>query len=73
MGMEQKIRPTVTIGKLREEEGNAFVILGRVTAALHEAGYDQSYIDGYVERATAGDYQHLLEVSREYAALKYEY
>ena len=48
------------------------MILGKVTEALREAGYDQSYIDGYVERATAGDYRHLLTVSSEYADVEYE-
>ena len=64
------IKPVVMLGDLRGEEGNAFSILGKVTEALREAEYDQSYIDGYVERATAGDYGHLLAVSTPIWSMK---
>ena len=43
------------------EDGNAFAIMGRVVEALEDAGNDQSVIDAYMEQATAGDYDHLLQ------------
>lgn len=42
------------------EDGNAFAILGRVSAELRRAGYDHSVIDAFNEEATAGDYDNLL-------------
>ena len=39
--------------------------MGRVTAAMRDAGIDQSEIDDYLKRAMAGDYDHLLGVSME--------
>ena len=49
-------KPTV---KLIGRDGNAFSIMGRVKKALIGAGADKWYIDGYVEEATAGDYDNL--------------
>ena len=56
-------KPTV---ELIGQDGNAFSIMGRVKQALIRAGADKEYIDGYLEEATAGDYDHLLVVSMEY-------
>ena len=56
-------KPTV---KLVGNDGNAFAILGRVSKALRRAGADKEYVDGYVSKATSGDYDHLLVVSMEY-------
>ena len=39
--------------------------MGRVTAAMRDAGIDQSEIDDYLKRAMAGDYDNLLRVSME--------
>ena len=49
--------------RLVGEDGNAFAIMGRVVEALEDAGNDQSVIDSYMEQATAGDYDHLLQVT----------
>ena len=49
--------------KLTERNGNAFVILGTVTAALRRAGVKQSDIDSYMDDAMSGDYDHLLQVT----------
>jgi hypothetical protein len=56
-------KPTV---ELIGQDGNAFSIMGRVKQALIRAGADKEYIDGYLEEATAGDYDHLLVVTMRY-------
>lgn len=52
--------------KLIGQDGNAFLILGKVKQALKIAGADKEYIDQYMSEATSGDYNHLLAVSMEY-------
>ena len=42
------------------QDGNAFVVLGTVTAALKRAGVPKAERDAFVAEATAGDYDHLL-------------
>ena len=49
--------------KLIGIDGNAFAILGRVKRALAEAGYSREDVAKYVAEATAGDYDHLLQVT----------
>ena len=56
--------------KLVGQDGNAFAIMGRVKQALKRAGADKEYIDRYVREAMAGDYNNLLRVSMEYAAVE---
>ena len=56
-------KPTV---RLVGHNGNAFSILGRVKQALKRAGADKEYIDVYLNKATSGDYDHLLVVSMGY-------
>ena len=56
-------KPTV---KLIGHDGNAFSIMGRVKKALMQAGADKEYIDRYLSKATSGDYDNLLVVSKEY-------
>ena len=43
----------------------AYSIMGRVAAAMRDAGIDQSEIDDYLKRAMAGDYDNLLKVGME--------
>lgn len=56
--------------KLIGEDGNAFSILGKVSKALREAGYDQTFIDGYVKQATSGDYDNLLMTTMVYVEVE---
>ena len=49
--------------QLTGDDGNAFAILGRVRASLIAAGVDRQEVARYVTEATAGDYDHLLQVS----------
>ena len=60
-------KPTV---KLIGQDGNAFLIMGRVKQALKRAGADKEYIDQYITKATSGDYNHLLAVSMEYVEVE---
>jgi len=48
------------------ENGSAFAILGKVTHVLQDAGADKEYIESYYNKATAGDYGNLLQVTREF-------
>jgi len=56
--------------KLIGEDGNAFAILGKVSKALRDAGYDQAFIDEYIEQATSGDYDHLLMTTMPYVEVQ---
>lgn len=49
--------------KLIGHDGNAFAIMGTVRRALKEAGATRAQLDEYVEEATSGDYDHLLQVT----------
>jgi hypothetical protein len=57
--MAQPKYPDVTV-KLTGENGNAFVILGKVRRALREAGIAKEEIDACMREMQAGDYDHLL-------------
>ncbi len=57
------IKPTV---KLIDTNGNAFAIIGRVKQALQKAGADKEYVDGFVQKAMSGDYDHLLCTAMDY-------
>jgi hypothetical protein len=59
--MSDTVKPIVN-GPL---DGNAFAIMGAVRRALKQAGQADT-VPGYLSRAMAGDYNHLLAVSMEY-------
>ena len=61
--IEKDIKPTV---KLIGEDGNAFAIMGRVKKALEEAGADKETVKGYMDEATKGDYNNLLQVTMRF-------
>lgn len=44
------------------QDGNAFVILGRMQRALRHAKVPQAEIDDVMADAQSGDYDHLLQV-----------
>jgi hypothetical protein len=41
-------------------DGNAFAVLGTVSAAMKRAGIDKAERDAFMKEATAGDYDALL-------------
>lgn len=45
------------------QDGNAFAIMGRVSAALRRAGVPKDEIDQYQAESTSGDYDHLLQTA----------
>ena len=66
--MSNKIeKPTV---KLVGEDGNAFAIIGRVSAALQEAGYKKEYIEEYQKESVSGDYNNLIMTATKYVNVK---
>ena len=46
-------------------DGNAFAVLGAVKRALERAGQGDK-VQGYMAKATSGDYDTLLRVSMEF-------
>jgi hypothetical protein len=42
-------------------DGNAFAILGKVKNALRDAEVPEHEIRAFIDEATAGDYDHLLQ------------
>jgi len=48
------------------QDGNAFMILGLASAAMKQGGVSDQYWDEYYEKATSGDYNHLLRTTMDY-------
>ena len=57
-------KPTV---QLTGNDGNAFAVMGAVTAALRNAGYTNKEVHEYQSQAMSGDYNNLLAVSMRWA------
>lgn len=64
--------PTMTDVKVKliGEDGNAFAILGKVSKALRQAGYDLDFIKEYQTQAMSGDYDNLLQVTMTYVDIE---
>jgi hypothetical protein len=54
------------IVELVGQDGNAFAILGRCSKAMRRAGWGTTEIRVFQDKATAGDYNHLLATVMEY-------
>jgi len=54
---------------LVDQDGNAMVIIGRVTGALRRAGVPKEKISLYCDQAMAGDYNHLLRTTMEWVTV----
>ena len=52
--------------KLVGEDGNAFVIIGKVVSALRRFGVAKEEIEQYQKEAMSGDYNDLLQVTMKY-------
>lgn len=52
--------------KLVGTDGNAFAIIAKVKNALKKAGYPKEHVDKFIEEATSGDYDHLLQICCKY-------
>jgi len=53
--------PDITV-PLTGEDGNSFAILGRVNRALRQASVSQAERDAFMQEATQGNYDELLQV-----------
>lgn len=56
--------------KLIGEDGNAFSIIGKVKKELKRSGYDNTFIEKFIDEATSGDYDHLLKTVMKYVYLE---
>lgn len=61
--------PNVEV-ELIGQDGNAFAILGAVKKALKKNNVPQAEIDLYFAEATAGDYNHLLQVTMKWVTIQ---
>ena len=52
------------------EDGNAFFILGRVSAAMRKAGVASGQIEMFRAEAMSGDYDHLLRTCMEWVTVE---
>ena len=62
--MEPKY-PEVKV-QLVGSDGNAFAILGKVSKAMKRAGVAQTEVTKFMDEATSGDYDHLLQTCMTY-------
>ena len=51
--------------RLVGEDGNAFMIIGRVRTSLKQAGVSREDIEAYSAAAMSGDYDNVLRVTSE--------
>lgn len=51
--------------KLIDEDGNAFLILARVSSVLRKSGLGDQ-VEKYRKEAMSGDYDHLLQITTKY-------
>lgn len=50
-------------------DSNAFSIIASVRKSLRRAGVDQEKIDLFVQEATSGDYDHLLQTVTKWVSV----
>lgn len=60
--------PEVAV-ELSGQDGNAFMIIGRVKQALHKAGIDKEQIDRYAEEAMSGDYDNVIRTTAQWVEI----
>jgi hypothetical protein len=61
--------PNIT-ARLTGRDGNAFVILGAVKAALAKGDVSEEEQEEFFEEATAGDYDHLLQTAMRWVSVQ---
>ena len=54
--------------QLTGHDGNAFAVMGRVSAALRAAGHGDE-VNAYMAEAMSGDYANLLRVSCQWVSV----
>lgn len=53
---------------LSEEDGNAFVLIGRVRRSLRKAGATPEQLEEFSKDAMSGDYDHVLQTCMKWVA-----
>ena len=61
--------PGITV-QLTGEDGNAFLVLCKVSYALREAGVEEERVEIFFREASAGNYDHLLRVAMEWVSVQ---
>lgn len=61
--------PNATV-QLSGEDGNAFAIMGRVSAALRKAGATTADVKEYMDESMSGDYDHLLQTAMRWVEVE---
>lgn len=54
--------------QLSGEDGNAFMIIGRVRKALRRAGIDSAECDKFSKEAASGDYDNVLQTAMRWVS-----
>ena len=62
---ENLIKPEVELVGI---DGNAFSIIGTVQRELRRAGNSSEVLDAFMEEATSGDYDHVIQTAIAYTA-----
>lgn len=57
--------PNVKV-QLSGEDGNAFMLMGRVQKALRNAGATPTELDEFINEATSGDYDHVIQTCMDW-------
>lgn len=65
--MNEPLYPDVEV-QLTGQDGNAFVIIGTVSAALRRAEYRDA-ADEFFEEATSGDYDNVIRTAMKYVSV----
>ena len=60
-----ELRQTGVRVRLIGTDGNAFSVLGKVRQALRRNGESDEFIKAFTDKATSGDYHHLLATVME--------
>ncbi len=55
--------------QLSEEDGNAFMVLGKVRRALRKAGISSKEIEKFSAEAMCGNYDHLLQTCMKWVEI----
>lgn len=67
--MDEVRFPEVVV-ELVGHDGNAFSILGRVSRALRGGGATKEEVDEFMEEATSGDYDNLLQTCERWVVVE---
>ena len=67
--MSEPKYPLITV-PLSGQDGNAFLIVTRVSQALRDAGIPTSEINQYKESALSGDYGQVLAATGEWVTVR---